>query len=114
MSKIYNPPHPGEIVRDVLIEATGLSVTVASTKLGITRVSLSKLINCRCSISPEMAVRLSIALNTSSELWLNMQHSYDLWLIEKSRGKLKREVSRISRTIKAKVKPRAKTKIIKI
>jgi len=111
---MYNPPHPGEIVRDVLIEATGLSVTAASIKLGITRVSLSKLINCRCSISPEMAVRLSIALNTSAEMWLNMQQSYDLWVMEKNRNKLKREVSRISRQISAKAKPRVKTKIIKI
>jgi addiction module HigA family antidote len=114
MSKMHNPPHPGEIVRDILIEATGLTVTAASTKLGITRVSLSKLINCRCNISPEMALRLSIALNTSPEMWLNMQQTYDLWVMEKNRNKLKREVSRISRTIRAKAKHGAKNKVIKI
>lgn len=93
---MYNPPHPGEVVQSTLIEGEGLSVTDAAKILGVSRASLSKLINCRGGISPEMAIRLSIALNTSSQMWLNLQTSYDLWEAEKSRKKLTRQVQKIN------------------
>ncbi len=86
---MHNPPHPGKIVKRILIDSTTLSITEASKTLGIGRVTLSKLINGHSGISPEMAVRLSIALNTSSEMWLNMQTTYDLWQAEQKRKKLK-------------------------
>jgi addiction module HigA family antidote len=85
---MHNPPHPGLLIRRMLIEGAGLSVTEAAERLGITRVMLSKLLNARANISPEMAVRLSMALNTSSEMWLSMQAMYDLWHAEKKRKKL--------------------------
>lgn len=88
---MYNPPHPGEVVKRTLIESTGLSITEAAQKLGIGRVSLSKIIHGKSGISPEMAVRLSIVLNTSSEMWMNMQAMYDLSLAEKKRRELKLE-----------------------
>ena len=97
MSKMFNPPHPGEVVKNAIIDGTGLSVTKAASLLGITRGSLSKLINCRGGLSPEMALRLAIALNTSVEIWLNLQTNYDLWAIEKRRNKLQREVSKLSK-----------------
>lgn len=79
---MHNPPHPGSVVRSVLIEGAEMTVTDAAELLGITRGALSKLINCHTGISPDMAVRLSIALNTSSEMWLNLQCNYDLWRAE--------------------------------
>ena len=85
---MHNPPHPGQVVRHILIDGAHLSVTEAAKALGVGRVTLSKLINKKSGISPEMAVRLSLALNTSSEMWINMQGMYDLWQAEKNRKKL--------------------------
>ena len=86
---MYNPPHPGKVVKHALIDGAGLTVTEAAKKLGVGRVTLSKIINGKSGISPEMAVRLSIILNTSSEMWLNMQAMYDLVKAEKRRKKFK-------------------------
>ncbi len=85
---MYNPPHPGEILRELCLEPLGLSVTTAASGLGISRKTLSSILNGRAGISPEMAVRLSIAFETSSESWLNQQSQYDLWQAEKHRDSL--------------------------
>jgi len=89
--KMHNPPHPGEVIRELCLEPMGLSVTRAAEALGVSRKTLSAILNGRASISPEMAVRLSLAFGTSSESWLNQQLQYDLWLAEKSRNRLKVE-----------------------
>lgn len=94
---MYNPPHPGAIVKKTLIDGAGLSITEAAKKLGIGRVALSKIINGRAGISPEMAVRLSIALNTSSKMWLSMQDSYDLWQVEKYKSTLIKQIHPIKK-----------------
>jgi len=86
--KMHNPPHPGEILRELCIEPLGLSITEVAEALGITRKTLSSILNGRSGISPEMAVRLSLAFSTSSESWLNQQAQYDLWEAEKRRKKL--------------------------
>jgi len=86
--KMHNPPHPGEVLRELCIEPLGLSITEAAEALGITRKTLSAILNGRSGISPEMAVRLSLAFSTSSESWLNQQAQYDLWEAEKQRKKL--------------------------
>jgi addiction module HigA family antidote len=86
---MYKPPHPGKVIKHALIDGAGLTVTEAAEKLGVGRVTLSKIINGKSGISPEMAVRLSIVLNTSSEMWLNMQAMYDLFQAEKKRNKFK-------------------------
>ncbi len=85
---MHNPPHPGQIVKRMLIEGAMLTVTEAAAALDVGRVTLSRLLNKKAGISPEMAVRLSLALNTSSEMWINMQSMYDLWQAEKKRKKL--------------------------
>ncbi len=85
---INKPLHPGEIVREVCIVASGLTVTQAAKKLDIDRTTLSRLINGHMGISAEMAVRLSLALNSPATLWLNLQRDYDLWIAEKMRNKL--------------------------
>ena len=76
---MHNPPHPGEILRSDYLEPLQLSVTAAATALGVTRKTLSAVLNERAGISPVMAHRLSKALDTSPELWVNLQAQYDLW-----------------------------------
>jgi antitoxin HigA-1 len=86
---MHNPPHPGEILRSLCLEPLGLSVTDAAKGLGVSRKTLSAVLNGRSGVSPEMAVRLSIAFNTSAESWLNQQVQYDLWQAEKNRKSLR-------------------------
>jgi len=78
--RMHNPPHPGEILRELCLEPLGLSVTRAAEALGVSRKTLSAILNERAGISPEMAIRLSKAFGTSAESWLNQQVQYDLWL----------------------------------
>jgi len=84
---MHNPPHPGEIIRQLCLRPLGLSVTAAAKALGVTRKGLSELLNGKSGISPEMAIRLSIAFNTTPESWLTQQMQYDL---SKARRKLKK------------------------
>ena len=86
---MHNPPHPGEILRQLCIEPLNLSVTEAAKGLGVSRKTLSAILNGRAGISPEMAIRLSLAFGTSAESWLNQQVQYDLWQAEKGRKKLR-------------------------
>ena len=76
---MHNPSHPGEILKELYLEPLGLSITAAAKGLGITRKSLSEVINGHYRVSVEMSMRLSKAFNTSPESWLNMQQQYDLW-----------------------------------
>jgi len=73
-----NPVHPGEVIRELCIEPLGLTVTQAAEALGVSRKTLSALLNGRAGISPEMAVRLSKAFGGSAESWLVQQAQYDL------------------------------------
>ena len=84
-----NPPHPGTVLRELCLEPLGLTVTEAGAALGVTRKTLSAILNGRAGISPEMAVRLSMAFGTSSESWLNQQLQYDLWQAEQRRKELR-------------------------
>lgn len=85
---MHNPPHPGEVIKELCLEPLGLTITDAAKGLGISRKTLSSILNGKAGISPEMAVRLSIAFNTSSESWLNQQTQYDLWQAELHRKEL--------------------------
>ena len=89
--KMHNPPHPGEVLKALCLEPLGLTVTDAARGLGVSRKTLSSVLNGRAGISPEMAVRLSIAFDTSAESWLNQQVQYDLWNAEKDRKRLRVE-----------------------
>lgn len=80
--RMHNPPHPGEILRELCIEPLGLSVTDAASALGVARKTLSAILNGHSGISPEMAIRLGKAFATSPESWLNQQVQYDLWQAE--------------------------------
>ena len=80
MSRMFNPPHPGEVLKEYLPET--LSVTEAASRLGVTRQAFSAILNGRAGISLEMAMRLSSSLNTSPDLWLGLQMQYDLWQVK--------------------------------
>ena len=86
--KMHKPPHPGEILRELCLTPLGLSVTGAAQALGVSRKTISSILNGRSGISPEMAVRLSIAFNTTSESWLQQQLQYDLAQAELKRRSL--------------------------
>ncbi len=76
---MHNPPHPGEILRTDYLEPLGLSVTATAKALGVTRKTLSAVLNEQAGISPAMAHRLSKALDTTPEFWVNLQMQCDLW-----------------------------------
>ncbi len=80
---MHNPPHPGEVIRDLCLEPLGLSVTAAAKALGVTRKALSELLNCHAGVSPAMALRLEKAFGRSAESWLGLQQQYDLWMARK-------------------------------
>ena len=84
MSAMYNPPHPGEIIKEDVLKAENLSVTEAAHQLGISRVTLSRLLNGKTGVSVDMALRLSQWLGTTPEVWLRMQDACDLWQAEKT------------------------------
>jgi addiction module HigA family antidote len=85
---MHNPLHPGIIVKDALIDNTGLTVTEAAERLGVTRTTLSRLLNGRSGISPEMALRLSKLFGNSIEMWVNLQAQYDVWQISQHSDKI--------------------------
>ena len=89
--KMYNPPHPGEVLQELCLKPLNLTVTETARALGVSRKTLSSILNARAGISPEMAVRLSIAFDTSAESWLNQQLQYDLWRAERNRKRLRVE-----------------------
>jgi len=87
--EMHNPPHPGEVLRELCLKPLGLTVTELAKALGVSRKTLSSILNGRGGISPEMAVRLSIAFSTTAESWLSQQVQYDLWQAERKRDKLR-------------------------
>ena len=88
MTRIYNPPHPGETLREDVLPALGVTVTDAAAQLGVTRAALSRVLNGRAAISPEMALRLEGWLGVNNggraDLWIAQQASYDLWQARKA------------------------------
>ena len=88
---MHDPPHPGEVLKELCLEPLGLTVTDAAKALGVSRKTLSMVVNGRAGINPVMAIRLSIAFDTSAESWLNQQIQFDLWQAEQHRSELKVE-----------------------
>jgi len=89
MSRMHNPPHPGEVIRELCIDPLSLTVTAAAEGLGVSRRTLSALLNGHAGISPDMAIRLSKAFGRSPESWLQLQLQYDLWDAEQRSNKIK-------------------------
>ncbi|HQV12998.1 MAG TPA: HigA family addiction module antitoxin [Nitrospira sp.] len=88
MSRMHNPPHPGETLREDILPALGLTVTQAAAQLGVTRAALSRVLNGRAAISPEMALRLEGWLGVKhggrADVWVAQQAVYDLWQARKA------------------------------
>ena len=82
--EMNKPAHPGEVLRELYLYQLGISITDAAKALGVTRKSLSELVNSKSGVSTTMALRLSKAFGTTPELWLNMQRNYDLLQIRKN------------------------------
>ena len=81
--RMFNPPHPAEIIKEDIVPELGLSVTEASRQLGVSRVAFSRVLNGKATISAEMALRLHLWLgdnSPSAESWLHQQADYDLFL----------------------------------
>ena len=80
---MHNPTHPGLIIRDDVLPELQLSVNEAAEQLGVSRVTLSRIINCRFAISAEMALRVGKWVGNGPDIWLRMQGQYDLWQAKK-------------------------------
>jgi len=78
------PAHPGRILRNHHLGPLSMTITELAKALGVSRKTVSKIINEHGSITPDMALRLSRALDTSPDLWLNLQKNYDLWYASRS------------------------------
>jgi antitoxin HigA-1 len=89
MPRMHNPPHPGEVVKELCLDPLGLTVTSAAEGLGVARRTLSALLNGHAGISPDMAIRLSKAFGRSPESWLQLQLQYDLWQAEQRSDTIK-------------------------
>ena len=85
MTRMHNPPHPGEMLQDTVLAKGRISVTEFAQRLRVSRVALSRVANGRAAVSADMALRLAAALGGSAESWLQMQSAYDLWQASKKR-----------------------------
>jgi len=98
MSRMHNPPHPGLTLRDDVLPALGMNVTDTAQALGVTRPTLSRVLNGAAALSPEMALRLERWLGVEhggrADVWLGMQAAYDLWAAEQK-----------AKTVIGKIKP---------
>ena len=83
---MYNPPHPGAILVNYL---QGKSVTEVALHLGVTRVTLSRILNGKSAISAEMAIRISKVFGTEPEIWLRLQSAHDLWIASRKKIRVK-------------------------
>ena len=92
MTRVQSPPHPGEVLRDGVFLGTGVTVTAFARRIGVTRVTLSNVLNGKNGVSSDMALRLAAALGGSAESWLYLQAAYDLHVSEKA---LRKQVAKI-------------------
>lgn len=91
--RMHNPPHPGEILKDLWLEPLGLTISKAAVALAVSRKTLSRIVNGRAPVTPDMAMRIAIAFNSRAGLWLDMQAQHDAWQVEQRRPELEKVVS---------------------
>ena len=94
---MFNPPHPGRLVRQECLEPMGLSVTAGAQALGVTRQTLNNLVNGKAGVSAEMAVRLATAFGGSAEVWVRMQANYDLAQVKRREPEIVATVRHVER-----------------
>jgi addiction module HigA family antidote len=87
--EMYDPAHPGEVVREACLKPLNLTVTAAAHALGVTRKALSDLLNGHSGVSPDMAIRLEQVFGSTAEAWLRMQMQRDLWEARQRAGTIK-------------------------
>ena len=87
--KMYNPPHPGEIIKGLWLDPLDASITDAAQAMGVSRKTLSKIVNGRGRVTLVIALRLSVALGSSAESWLGHQAAYDLWEVVQHKDTLR-------------------------
>jgi len=76
---MFNPAHPGLVLRDAL-DGTQMTVTEFAEHIGVSRITLSRVINCRAGVTPDMSIKLSQAFGQPSlDIWFKMQNAYDFW-----------------------------------
>lgn len=95
---MYKPAHPGEVLRELWLKPLGLTLTEAARRLGVTRKTVSKIINGRGALTPEMALRLEIVFGASAQSWMNMQTAYDLRRISSMRKMLRKSLRHSAHT----------------
>ena len=88
----HNPPHPGEVLAGLWMEPLDMTVTALAEALGVSRKTVSKIVNGSGAVTPEMAMRLELAFGASAQSWLGHQAAYDLWQLERQRGQLAKQV----------------------
>lgn len=76
---MFNPSHPGKILKEVYLADYNLSVSAFALRIGVSRNTASEILNCRAGISTEMALRLEKVFNVAAKFWLDLQQQYDLW-----------------------------------
>ena len=91
----HNPPHPGEVLAGLWMEPLGLTVKAVAEALGVSRKTVSKIVNGGGAVTPEMALRLELAFGASAQSWLGHQSAYDLWQVEQERTRLAKLVHRV-------------------
>ncbi|MCM2308655.1 MAG: HigA family addiction module antitoxin [Sulfuritalea sp.] len=101
---MHKPPHPGEVLRDGVFTGTGITVTDFARRIGVTRMTLSNVVNGRNGVSAGMAQRLAAALGGSAESWLHMQAQYDLAASEKVLKKVIANIEPLEATEEAEFK----------
>jgi addiction module HigA family antidote len=102
--EMFNPPHPGALIADILENgelSIGSSVTALAKHLGVTRAALSRVIHGRAAVSAEMALKLEGAFGVRAELWLSLQTKRDLWVASRKRRKKVRSVVPVERKLAA-------------
>jgi len=87
--KMHNPPHPGKVLKELYLKPLKLTVTKTAAALGVSRKTLSAIVNGNAPVTPDMARRIGKAFNNTPQSWLNNQMKYDLWQLEHARPLLK-------------------------
>ena len=82
--EMYNPPHPGEVLKELYLDEYKISVTELALRIGVSRVTASELVNGKNRLSAETALKLAKAFGTTAQFWLNLQNQYDLWHAKQS------------------------------
>ena len=80
--RMYNPPHPGEVIDGIYLEPFDVSIRTMATRLGVSPSTFGRVVSGKNAVSPDMAIRLSKVLGRSPESWLQMQVNYDLWVAQ--------------------------------